>query len=155
MSNISSSGGRGSWTLVLPTSYRNFLRASGDDQIVTESPPSSLLSNWKIHVFVPWPFCSFVGHWRGAYLCSFAHFSTGSHIDNLCVYCFTISRHGCLHDSLPPIDNQNQNTPKLKMPCAWQGIASTAVNQNQYFMNFTCLSLYYSEKQHQKIKICT
>ena len=102
-------GGRGSRTLVLLTSYRNFITCVGADQIAGRAFHHRILR--KRGKREPWPLCSFASHPRGAYAAA-SILARGVILTTLAFICFAISKHDCLHDFLPSISNQNQNTPK-------------------------------------------
>ena len=101
-------GGRGSRTLVLLTYYRNFVTCVGADQMAGRAFHHRILR--KRGKREPWPLCSFASHPRGAYAAA-SMLARGVILTTLAFICFAISKHDCLHDSLPSISNQNQIPP--------------------------------------------
>ena len=104
-------GGRGSRTLVLLTYYRNFITCVGADQTLAGRAFHHRILR-KRGKREPWPLCSFASHPRGAYAAA-SIWAREVISTTLAFICSAISRHDCLHDSLPSISNQNQNTPNV------------------------------------------
>ena len=104
-------GGRGSRTLVLLTYYRNFDTCVGADQTTGRAFHHQVCClTWKSigdrDLYVPSQVTR-EAHYAAASICA-----RGVILTTLAFICFAISKHDCLHDSLPSISNQNQNTPK-------------------------------------------
>ena len=108
-----SCGGRGSRTLVLLTYYRNFDTCVGADQTTGRAFHHRILrkrGKRSRDLYVPSQVTR-EAHYAAASICA-----RGVILTTLAFICFAISKHDCLHDSLPSISNQNQNTPKSPSP---------------------------------------
>ena len=115
-----SCGGRGSRTLVLLTYYRNFDTCVGADQTTGRAFHHQVCClTWKSigdrDLYVPSQVTR-EAHYAAASICA-----RGVILTTLAFICFAISKHDCLHDSLPSISNQNQNTPKRRARLASNG----------------------------------